>query len=40
MVLMLIGMRVWECNDSLDVGAVYVSCKVGCVSPLGEYEDR
>ena len=39
LVLVLVGMRVWECGDLLDVGGVYISCKIGCVFPIWEYED-
>ena len=38
-VSMLDGMRVWDCGDLLDVGGMQVSCEVGCVFPIGEYEE-
>ena len=36
---MLGSVRVWECGDVLYVVSVQVSCEVGSVFPIGEYED-
>ena len=33
------GMRVWNCGDVLNVVGVYISCEVGIVFPIEEYED-
>ncbi len=36
---MLSGIRVWNRGDVLHVVDVYISCEVGGVFQIGEYED-
>ncbi len=33
------SMRVWDCGDILHIVGVKVSCEIGGVFPVGEYED-
>ena len=37
--LVLGSMRVWDCGDVLHVVGVYISCEVGGLFPIGEYDD-